>query len=440
MQAETLNDRLLVQPSGPVIEEDTTHIVPSLPTDNTALLPAERSLSLVVTSSVVPSCEIHDKDVLCDIPGTVAVCYGSNCNVNSLKYSNENCQALCGKQEHKEVIPLRAINNTEFETRLHKAGVDGITQEGGDAIVPDINYLAGKSSPTDNGTINDGINPTIPVIFEAGSFAALNMDPPSHQDSSSPLANHDHDSHFMQYCFAAEKESLVNEESDYELELSPTLESQPLQQTSIVDCSQHSVSSVPAICDSIKSPHVESVRSSPLNASLENIHTLHCSETADDGSNTVEQALPGEAAKQFDCGHVCRKDDVENTEDNDDFKDDSENTLIIIDSELQSSKNSGNSFPQIINDNIVDTDQPAYIDYHLVPSIDQSYDDGPSCLLRAMDIVERKESHVLRPRTTWERILFTGNYYGKQHQIYFFSLCNLYCSVITVLWNCCQSI
>ena len=421
MQAETLNDKLLVQPSGPVIEEDTTHIVPSLPTDNTALLPVDRSPTLVGdTSSVVPSCEIHDKDVLCDIPGTVTVCHGSNCYVNSLKYSSESCQAICCKQEHKEEIPLRVINNIEYETRLHKAGVDGITQQGGDAIVPDINYLAGKSSPTDNNTVNDGINPTIPVLFEAGSIAALNTDLPSHQDSSSPPANHERDSHFMQYFFAAEKESLVNEESDYELELSPTLKTQPLQQTSIVDCSQHSVSSVSAIGDCIRSPHAELVRLSPqyvIDTSLENIHTLHCSETADDGSNTVEQALPVEAAKQPDNEHVCCKDNIEN---DDDFKDDSEKTLIVIDSELQNSKISGNSFPQNINDSTVSADQPSYIDDHLDPSVDQSYDDGPSHLLRVMDIVERKESHVRRPHTTWERILFTGNYYGKQYQILLF--------------------
>ena len=412
MQAETLNDKLLVQPSGFVIEEDTAHIVPSLPSERAALALAK---SLVDTSHVVPSCEIHNKNVLdCNIPG---VCYGDSCNVNSLKCSSENRQALC-KQECKEVIPLTTINNTEYETSwLHKGSVDEITLEGGDAIVPDINYPAGTSSCTDDSTVKDGTTP--PVSFEARSIAALNTDPPSNQDSSSPSSTNGGDSHFMHYSFATEKESLANEESDYELELlSPTHESQPLQQPSIVvDCSQCSVSSLPSNND-----HIEVVKSPQyvIDTSLENIHTLHCSETADDGINTVVQALPVETAKQPHIEHICHGDNVENTED-DDFDDDSEKTLIVTDSELQrpqncnNSNNPGKTFPQDINDDIADTDQPTHID--LVPSVDLSYDDGRSRLLRAMDIIERKENHVKRLRTTWERILFTGNYYGKQHHI-----------------------
>jgi len=432
MQAETLNDKLLIQPSDPVIEECTTHIVPSLPTDDMALLPAERSQTLFdAPSHIVPSCETHDKDVLNhDIPGKVAVCYGNNCNVNSLKCSSENCQALC-KQQCKEVIQLTVINNIEYETgRLHKGGVDGITQEGGDAIVPDINYLAGKSSLNDNNTLNDGITP---VLFEAESIAALNTDPITHQDSSgSPPGNRN--SHFMQYCFGAQ------EESDYELELlSPTLEPQLLQQT---ECSQHSVSTVPVTYDHIRSSHIELVRSSPpqyvIDTSLENIHTLNCSEAADSGSNSVEQTLPVETTKHSNNGHICHIDNVGIKED-DDFKDDPENTLIINSEQQgqQNSNDSGNIFSQNIDDNIVNAnqpvyvDQPEYVDDHLVSSIDQSYDDGPSCLFRAMDIVERKESH--RPCTAWERILFTGNYFGKQVLLYYTSCIVVqlqYCGIV----------
>ena len=60
-----------------------------------------------------------------------------------------------------------------------------------------------------------------------------------------------------------------------------------------------------------------------------------------------------------------------------------------------------------------------------VPSDDQSLDDidydGPSRLLMAMELFERKDHHVPRSLNTWERILFSGSYYGEH--LYVFHVC-----------------
>ena len=401
MKAETLNDKLLVQSSSSVslFGEDSSHIVPSEGT---------KPPMLVDSSHVVSSCEIHNNVLELDIPRMAAMyCDGNICNVNSVKSSTENCQAL-RKQECKEVIPLTPINNTEHESSQQGVAVDGITQErGGDAIVPDIDH----SSKSSFAVLKDGTTPA--VLLEAGSMAALNTYTLYNQDSSSPPDIKCSDSHFMQYCFATEKESLLNEESDYELELlSPTRESLQLQ-SCVVDCSQRSTSSISATSDhNVLSPQYVTVTSS------QNIHTLdYYSEAAADGSATVDQALPVETAKQPHMGLFCNEDTVAHNTD-DDFEENLENTLIIVDPELQSqqtcnnSYNPGKIFPRHIKNNVADH-SPHTVD-QVVPSIDLcDDDDGPSCLLRAMEMVERKDHHFKRPRTMWERILFTGNYYGK---------------------------
>ena len=101
-------------------------------------------------------------------------------------------------------------------------------------------------------------------------------------------ANHN-DSHFMQYYFATEKESLLNEKSNYELYRIVVTYTEYLQlQSYVVDCSQRSTSSISATSDYnvlVKSPQYVTVTSS------QNIHTLdYYSEAAADGSATVDQS------------------------------------------------------------------------------------------------------------------------------------------------------
>ena len=376
-------------------------------------------------------------------------------NANSKKQSCGSVALPC-KQGSASICPLKEFIMINSETKtatcmpraLKSARELSITYNNvsashdDDAMVPncDVMMMAGnckhdvieKDYPTELCNCEE-----IPIVPESPSrcksgLSCVTCKGTCYQDSTVadviPSNSPVNESYCLtQCCFAAEKDSLVDEDSDYELNLSPTYPHHQ-QDISTIGSGQGSCDST-SHHDLITSPAESINRIDVINTSPD------AGELADDGGATLLQNLPLEMAKQTDTEiiQVCSKesDSIDNTDD--DFNGNVGKTQGIACSELPNQKiinitddlcsnspttESGKCFPtkqdghnhvhnHVCNNNNND------INLQVVPSYDQSLDyDGPSKLLMAMELIERKDHHVPYSLNRWERI-FTGSYYGK---------------------------
>ena len=402
------------------------------------------------------------------VPGSNAIHADIILNSNSKKQSCGSI-ALSSKQDSASICPLKELIMTNSETKIATCRPQALKSAGGlsitynnvsashdiddDITVPSCDIMMMKGSCKYDVTEKDYENyPTelcnceeIPIVPESPSRCGLSCKDTCYQDSSVAAADPSNspvnESYcFTPCCFAAEKDSLVDEDSDYELNLSPTQESYPQDISTISDqgscdsTSHHDLITSPA--ESIN--RIDIIDTSPDSGGL-----------ADDGGATLLQDLPLEMAKQMDTEivQVCSKgtDSVDNTDD--DFNGKAGKTQGITCSELPNQKiinktddnnttaiESGKCFP-------IEQDGHNHVysnDLQAVPSYDQSLDyDGPSKLLMAM---ERKDHHVPYSLNRWERI-FIRSCYGKPnkyimhcnwviiyHAIFIFSFFDLLCS------------
>ena len=279
------------------------------------------------------------------------------------------------------------------------------------------------------------IVPESPDRCKTGLLNVTCMDT-SYQDSNVagvPSNSPVNESYWLsQCCFTVEKESLVDEESDYELKFLPTQEFSPQQCDGNIDTSTigsqvsyDSASYLGAITSPAESVNrIDVINISPDSGGL-----------ADDGGATLLQDLPLEMARQTDTEilQVCnnpRTDSGDNTDD--DFNGSTGKTQ-----EITSCQSPNEKFARITN-NLYSNSSPRtesgkhfpieQADHHdaynnnsnnlqVVPSDDQAiYDtddfDGPSELLMAMELIKGKKQHVPCSLNTWERI-FSGSYHSK---------------------------
>ena len=275
------------------------------------------------------------------------------------------------------------------------------------------------------------IVPESPNTCKTGLLAVTCMDT-SYQDSNVagvPSNSPVNESYCLTLCFAAEKESLVEEESDYELNLSPKQES---YLDDDIDLSM--VGSSRDYYDGEDHHDVTSPAESVNKFDVINL-SPDSSGLVDDGAATLLQNLPLEKARQTDTEilQVCNRpiDARENTDD--DFDGHTGKTQMITASELPNQRfvnvtnnlyskssteiESGKRFPieQIDYDHACNNNNNSS-NLQAVPSDDQSpYDvdfDGPSRLLMAMELTQRKNHHVPCPLNVREG-MFSGSYPSK---------------------------
>ena len=274
------------------------------------------------------------------------------------------------------------------------------------------------------------IVPESPNTCKTGLLAVTCMDT-SYQDSSVPSISPVNESYCLTLCcFAAEKESLFDEESDYELNLSPTQESFPYDnaEVSIIDSSQVSCDDE-GHHDVITSPAESVSKSDVIDTSPDS------SGLADTGVDTLLQELPLEMARQTDTEilQVCKRpiDSRENTDDY--FDGNAGRTQKITSSQLPNQNfiditnslysesctevESGRRFPmEQVDYDHANNNNNSIGNLQAVPSDDHSLDDagydGPSKLLMAMELAQRKDHHVPGPLNTSEG-MFSRSYLSK---------------------------
>jgi len=454
------------------VNSNRTELVPSL-CSNTSIhapvkvFPVETDKRLVISPNkqfVFSNFPFHHyNDVL-----------GSNSGCVNITNSEEqtNAVTLYSKQTHKSPYQIAIINSENKTGHYVVVGRQALQDTGEkllnnvstshdqDVTIPnyDVMMTAGCCSKYDvieknypNQLCNFEEIPIVPESLDSCKTGLLANDTcmdTCHQDSIvtasvssiSPIASESYC--LTQYCFAAEKESLVDEESDYELKLSPTQESYSQQLhgdtgiltngSSQVSCNSTNhcdVTTTPTNhCDVTTTPPAESVNKIDIiNNASPNSDWL-----VDDGGATLLQDLPLEMAKQTDTLQVCsRRTDASGDNTDDDFNGVTGKTQDITNSKqpnqkfanltnnLRSNsprKEPGKWFPmeQTYHNHICNNNNS---NLQVVPSDDQSLHDidydGPSMLLMAMDSIERKEHNMSCNLSTWERILLSGNHYSK---------------------------
>ena len=436
-----------------------TELVPTLhnnraiqaPIESLQVFPIETSRELDIQSDcqyVLGNFPFHHHN---PVPGSNTIHADIILNANSKKQSCGSV-ALSSKQGSASICPLKELIMINSETKTATCRPQGLKSAGelsitcnhvsasydvvdDDATVPNYDVMMMAGSCKHDVTEKDYENypnelcniEEIPIVPESPSSCknGLSCKDTCYQDSSvaagDPSNSPVNESYcFTPCCFAAEKDSLVDEDSDYELNLSPTQESYPHQQDlSIVGSGQGSYDST-SHHDLITSPaesinRIDIINTSPDSGGL-----------ADDGGATLLQSLPLEMARQTDTEiiQVCSKgiDSTDNTDD--DFNGNVGKTQGITCSELPNQKivnttddnsttiESGKCFP-------TEQDGHNYAcnnNNNAVPSYDQSLDyDGPSKLLMAMELIERKDHHVPYSLNRWERIS-TRSCYGKPNK------------------------
>ena len=283
------------------------------------------------------------------------------------------------------------------------------------------------------------IVPESPNTCKTGLLAVTCMDT-SYQDSNVagvPSNSPVNESYCLTLCcFAAEKESLVEEESDYELNLSSTQES---YLDDNVDVSM--VGSSQVYCDG--EGHHDVITSPAESVNKFDIIDLSPDSSGllvDDGGATLLQNLPLEKARQTDTEilQVCNGpiDARENTDD--DFDSQTGKTQMVTTTELPNEKvvnvtndvysesstkiESGKCFPmeQVDYDHAYNNDSS---NLQAGPSDDHSLDyadyDGPSRLLMAMELTQRKDHHVSCCPLNAHEGMFSGSYPSKSITVYF---------------------
>ena len=421
-----------------MVYSNETELVPTLRNDRAIQAPVESSWDFPIETPSGLEIQSDYQYMLCKfpfhhhnpVPGSNAIHADIILNGNSKKASCGSI-ALSSKQDSASTCPLKELIMINSETKtatygpqaLKSAGELSITYNNvsashdiidDDAIVPNCDIMMMEGSCKHDVTKKD--YPTelcnceeIPIVPEWPSRFGLSCKGTCYQDSSVAAADPSNspvnESYcFTPCCFAAEKDSIVDEDSDYELNLSPTQESYG----SCDNTSHRDLIASPA--ESINT--IDIIDTSPDSGGL-----------ADDGGATLLQDLPLEMAKQTDTEiiQVCSKgtDSVDNTDD--DFNANAGKTQGITCSELPNQKivnktddnsttiESGKCFP---------TEQVGHnhVNLQAVPSYDQSLDyDGPSKLLMAMELIERKDHHVPSSLNRWERI-FIRSCYGKPNK------------------------
>ena len=385
------------------------------------------------------------------VPGSNTIHTDMMLNTDFEKWS---CESLAVSNKQDSICPLKEFIMINSETRAAASRLQTLggarklsitcnsasTPQGYDVTVPDYDVIMMEGSCTHDIIENDCENcpnklcnneeiPTVPESprsCKSGLLSSVSCMDTRYQDSAiadTPSNSPVNDSYcFTQYCFMAEKDSLIDEDSDYELDLSPTQESysQLQQDILVIDAGQ-------GTCDA--SHH--DVIISPAESITDVINTpVDTGGLADDGGATLLQNLPLEMAKQTDTEklQVCREatDSADNTDY--DFNGTAGRTQGITCSELPNQKivnladdlqsnsptiESGKCFT-IEQYNCYDHDNNGNL--QAVPSCDQTLgDDGPSKLLMTMDLLERKDHHVPDCLNRRERIC-GGSYYGKPHQ------------------------
>lgn len=409
------------------------------------------------------------------VPGSIAMQGDLVLNVNSEKQCYESRVALCSKQNYKSVSELKEVAIINSETKAVCYTTCGLQASEGDRelsiaynnvsaphdhdhTVPDCDVMmTGSCKYNDITKKNHERYPSrlrnceeIPVVpkpsdrCKTGLFVNACKDT-SYQDSivaDVPSYSPENEAYCFTRCYlTAERESLDDEESDYELELSPTQNFCLQQQydhtyasttsSSQVSCTTHRDDVITrAVAESIN--RVDIIDTSPDYSGL-----------VDDGGATLLQKLPLEMAKQTDTEilQVCNNTMEYSTDNTDDDFNDFTGKMQGITNPILPNQKFVNIADNLYSDSPTVEPGKCFLmeqDDHnhrnndnlqTVPSDDQPFNDtdydGPSKLLMVMESIERKNHHVPCSLNTWERILFSGNYYGK----------HLYVPPCIVLWN-----
>lgn len=432
-----------------MVHSSETELVPTLRNNRAIQAPVESSQ---VETPRQLGIQLDHQYMLCKfpfhhhnpVPGSNAIHADIILKANSKKQS---CGSITqsSKQDVASICPLNELIMINSETKtascrpqaLKSAGELSITNSNvsashdtdDDTTVPNYDIMMMEGSYKHDIIDRDYENyPTelcnreeIPIVPEWPSRCGLSYRDTCYRDSSvaavDPSNSPVNGSYcFTPCCFAAEKVSLVDEDSDYELNLSPTQEAHP-QDISTIGSDQGS--------------HDNTGHHDLITTPAESINRIDVIDTssdsgglADDGGATLLQDLPLEMAKQTDTEivQVCSKgQSVDNTDD--DFNGNVGKTQGITCSELPNQKiiNKTDDDRTIESGKCFPTEQDCHNHVYInnlqaVPSYDQSLDDdGPSKLLMAMGLIERKDHHVPYFLNRWERI-FTRSCYGKPNK------------------------
>ena len=386
------------------------------------------------------------------VPGSNTIHTDMMLNADSEKWS---CESLAVSNKQDSICPLKEFIMINSETRTAASRLQALegarklsitcnsvstpqVYDDDDVTVPNYDVMMMEESCKHDIIENDDENypnklcnreeiPTVPESpgsCKSGLLLSVSCMDIRYQDSAIADALSTSPSYcFTQYCFTAEKDSLIDEDSDYELNLSPTLESysQHQQDISVIDAGQ----------GTYDAGHHDFIIS-PAESMTDVINTpVNTGGLADDGGATLLQNLPLEMAKQTDTEilQVCRKatDSADNADN--DFNGTAGRTQGITCSELPNQKIANltddlqSNSPTIGSGKCLPTEQYNCYDHdyngnlQVVPSCDQTLDDdGPSKLLMTMDLLDRKGHHVPDCLNKWDRI-YSGSYYGKPHNV-----------------------